>query len=182
MENWKQFDANEVTHSVSHHLLAIYELGREYGGWARVSDIARRLDITRGSVSINLRGIKARGLVVEDDHRQVKLSSKGLKIAHDILAKKTAIKAFLQKVLGLSEEQAEVDSCKIEHLLSAALAERLVHFMKLMLSDDAAARALLGQVRKFKEPCRDGAPCPVCKDRCLLEQLSPVLEGPTEKP
>src|SRR5436190_1570850 len=55
METWKEFDANEVTHSVVHHLMTIHELGQQYGGWARVSDIARHLSITRGSVSINLR-------------------------------------------------------------------------------------------------------------------------------
>src|SRR5262245_19471352 len=50
METWKEFDANELTHSAAHHLVAIYEVGLPYGGWARVSDIARQLDITRGSV------------------------------------------------------------------------------------------------------------------------------------
>ena len=57
METWKEFEANELTHSAAHHLLAIYDVGLAYGGWARVSDIARQLDITRGSVSINLREI-----------------------------------------------------------------------------------------------------------------------------
>src|SRR5580692_10661683 len=37
METWKEFEANELTHSAAHHLLAIYEVGLKYGGWARVS-------------------------------------------------------------------------------------------------------------------------------------------------
>src|SRR5512147_2354464 len=101
METWKEFEANELTHSAAHHLLAIHELGQQYGGWARVSDIARELGITRGSVSINLRNIKTRGLVVEDDHHQVKLSAKGLKIVQGIKAKKAAVKAFLHEVLNV---------------------------------------------------------------------------------
>src|SRR2546425_2603905 len=88
MEVWKEFEANELTHSAAHHLLAIHELGLEYGGWARVSDIARQLGITRGSVSINLRALKKRGLVATDEHRMVKLSPKGLKIAQGVMAKK----------------------------------------------------------------------------------------------
>src|SRR6266436_7933649 len=87
METWKEFEANELTHSAAHHLLAIYELGLEYGGWARVSDIARELGITRGSVSINLRTLKKRGLIVSDEHRMVKLSATGLSTVQAVMAK-----------------------------------------------------------------------------------------------
>lgn len=151
METWKEFDASEVTHSVAHHLLAIHELGRDYGGWARVSDIARQLDITRGSVSINLRSIKKRGLVLEDDHRQVKLSPDGLRIVEGLLAKKTAIHAFLRQVLGVEPSQADVDSCKIEHLLSDATAEHLVQFLRFVLSDEPAAVEAMKRFRQLKE-------------------------------
>ena len=150
METWKEFDANEVTHSVAHHLVAIFEVGREYGGWARVSDIARQLGITRGSVSINLRNIKARGLVVEDGHRQVKLSEQGLKIAQAIMAKKNAVKAFLRDVIHVPETQAEIDSCKVEHLISQSTGENLFCFIEFLTSDDPAARQALSRFRKFK--------------------------------
>ena len=150
-ETWIEFEANEVTHSVAHHLVAIYEVGREYGGWARVSDIARWLGITRGSVSINLRNIKARGLVAEDDRRQVKLSEQGLKIAQAIMAKKAAVKAFLRDVINVPEEQAEIDSCKVEHLISQSTGENLFRFIKFLTSDDPAARQALSQFRKFED-------------------------------
>jgi hypothetical protein len=69
MDTWKEFEANELTHSAAHHLLAIHEVGAAYGGWARVSDIARRLNITRGSVSINLRTLKKHGWVAASGRR-----------------------------------------------------------------------------------------------------------------
>ena len=130
METWKEFDANEVTHSVVHHLMAIHALGQQYGGWARVSDIARRLSITRGSVSINLRTLKKRGYVDTDEHRMVKLSAKGLEIVQAVQSKKAAFKSFLTDVLGVSEHQADVDSCKIEHLISAETSVKLQKFLK----------------------------------------------------
>lgn len=172
VETWKEFDANEVTHSVAHHLLAIHELGRDYGGWARVSDIARRLDITRGSVSINLRSIKERGLVTEDDRRQVKLSAKGLRIVHSLMAKKAAMKAFMRQVLGLAEDDADVDSCKIEHLLSDDMAERLLHLLRFLLSDDAAAVDAMKRFRQFKKECPESKTCPICNGQCLMEELA----------
>jgi Mn-dependent DtxR family transcriptional regulator len=149
-DTWKEFEANEVTHSVAHHLVAIHEVGREYGGWARVSDIARWLGITRGSVSINLRSIKARGLVTEDDHRQVKLSEEGLRITQAIMAKKAAVKAFLRDVINVPEEQAEIDSCKVEHLISHSTGENLMRFIKFLTSDHPAAREALSQFQKFE--------------------------------
>ena len=172
METWKQFDANEVSHSVAHHLMAIHEAGREYGGWARVSDIARRLGITRGSVSINLRNIKARGLASEDEHRQVKLSAQGLKIVRAITAQRAAVKAFLRDAIQVPEEQAEVDSCKIEHLISPASAAKLFHLVRFLTSDDPAARQALRRFRKLEEKCADAETCPICKDSCWVRELS----------
>jgi DtxR family Mn-dependent transcriptional regulator len=171
MKTWKEFEANELTHSAAHHLHAIYELGTEYGGWARVSDIARQLGITRGSVSINLRTLKKRGLVATDEHRMVKLTPEGQHIVQNVAAKKTTVTAFLTEVLGVPQTQAEIDSCKIEHLISAPTSLQLVHFMRFLTSDDPLARKLLDRFRKFQDQCPDSKSCSVCKDRCLIEEL-----------
>ncbi|MCX7915614.1 MAG: metal-dependent transcriptional regulator [Verrucomicrobiae bacterium] len=140
MEVWKEFEANELTHSAAHHLLAIHELGAQYGGWARVSDIARRLAITRGSVSINLRGLKKRGLVESDEHHMVRLSREGEQYVAALIAKKTALRRFLHEVLGVSEMQAEIDSCKIEHLVSEETLNRLTEFLANWNQREASSR------------------------------------------
>jgi Mn-dependent DtxR family transcriptional regulator len=171
MEIWKEFEANELTHSAAHHLLAIHELGLEYGGWARVSDIARQLAITRGSVSINLRTLKKRGLVVTNEHRMVKLSLKGQNVAQGVMAKKATLMAFLTNVLGVPTEQAEIDTCKIEHLISHPTSKRLLHFMRFLISGDPAAQALLARFRDFHDQCPESKTCDVCKGHCLIEEL-----------
>ena len=171
METWKEFEANELTHSAAHHLQTIHELGLEYGGWARVSDIARELGITRGSVSINLRALKKRGLVATDEHRMVKLSATGLKTVQAVMAKKAAVKTFLTDIIGVSEPQAEIDSCKIEHLISKHTGEQLVHFMRFVASDGTRAQDLLARFRKYHAACPDAKNCPVCHGHCLIEEL-----------
>lgn len=143
METWKEFEANELTHSAAHHLQAIYDLGQQYGGWARVSDIARQLGITRGSVSINLRTLKKKGLVEADEHHMVRLSPAGEQIVQAVSAKKAALKAFLHEVLRVSEDQAEIDSCKIEHLISEEARTQLVAFLEFW-----RASALDGKFQK----------------------------------
>lgn len=170
METWKEFEANELTHSAAHHLLAIHDVGSKYGGWARVSDIARKLDITRGSVSINLRALKKRGWVKTDDHHMVALSPEGTKAVHVILAKRVVVKAFLVNVLGVPEPQAEIDSCKVEHLLSDESGHRLVQFMRF-LSSDPGRKKLLTRFRTFDRECPDNRACEVCQGRCLMDEL-----------
>jgi len=175
METWKAFEANELTHSAAHHLLAIHEVGAKYGGWARVSDIARQLDITRGSVSINLRALKKRGWVKTGEHRLVALSPKGLKAVQAIVAKRVVVKAFLTTVLGTTEAEAEIDSCKIEHLISHDTGHRLIQFMRFVTSGDAVAAQLLTRFRRFKQPCPESGTCDVCQGHCLIDDLGHAI-------
>jgi len=175
MDTWKEFEANELTHSAAHHLLAIYEVGLAYGGWARVSDIARQLNITRGSVSINLRALKKRAWVETDDHHLVKLTPKGLKAARPVMAKRVILTAFLSDVLGVSDSQAEIDSCKIEHLISHSTGQRLAQFLRFLTSGDAVARDLVGRFRRFHGDCPKSRTCDMCKGHCLMDELKRAI-------
>jgi DtxR family transcriptional regulator, Mn-dependent transcriptional regulator len=175
MDTWKEFEANELTHSAAHHLFAIHEVGAAYGGWARVSDIARRLNITRGSVSINLRTLKKRGWVETDEHRLVKLSPKGLRVVRSVMAKRVIVKTFLRDILGIPEPQAEIDSCKIEHLISHSTGERLVRFLQFLTSGAPVSRQLLKQFRAFEDVCPKSRTCEVCKGHCLIDELKRAI-------
>jgi Mn-dependent DtxR family transcriptional regulator len=171
MDTWKEFEANELTHSAAHHLLAIDEVGVAYGGWARVSDIARQLNITRGSVSINLRALKKRGWVQTDAHRLVKLTPKGVKATRSVMAKRVVLRAFLSDVLGIPEPQAEIDSCKIEHLISPATGQRLGQFLRFLTSGDAAARDLVRRFRRSRSECPPSRTCDLCNGHCVMDEL-----------
>ncbi len=170
METWKEFDANELSHSAAHHLLATYEVGLPYGGWARVSDIARRLEITRGSVSVTLRLLKRRGLLETDDHHMVRLSDRGLRAAQAVMGKRAVVKAFLSAVLNTPEPQADIDSCKIEHLISDETAQRLARLTRLLTSDDPAAQAFLDRFRGTQPECPEDRNCDVCKGYCPADE------------
>lgn len=175
MPTWKEFDANELTHSAAHHLLAIHEVGLPYGGWARVSDIARELAITRGSVSINLRALKKRGWIETGDHRLVRLSASGLKVVQAVMAKRKVLRAFLRDVLGTSDSQADIDSCKIEHLISDATGQALVRFMRFLASGDSVAKNVLARFRRSHNECPESRTCDVCEGHCLFDELQRAI-------
>jgi len=126
---WKQFEENNITHSAAHHLLAILEL-KEKRGYARVTDVAKHLNITTGSASTNLKSLKAKGLILEDENRFLTLSESGEALAKGVVARKQIFERFLTEVLKVSAEQAEIDACKTEHLISAETARKLERFMK----------------------------------------------------
>jgi DtxR family Mn-dependent transcriptional regulator len=133
MDVWKKFEENNITHSAAHHLLAILEL-REKRGYARVTDVARELNITTGSASINLKSLKAKHLIVEDENKFLALSEEGEALARAVLDRKNIMYEFLVGVLKVNPEQAEIDSCKTEHLISGETARRLKEFTKQHLA------------------------------------------------
>jgi DtxR family transcriptional regulator, Mn-dependent transcriptional regulator len=127
MDVWKEFGENIITHSGAHHLLAILELTNKRG-YARVSDVAKSLHITTGSASTNLKGLKQRGFVTEDENKFLVLSEEGRMLAEGILARRGILQSFFVDVLGVSPEQAEVDACKTEHLLSKETTAKMLEF------------------------------------------------------
>lgn len=137
MDVWKQFEENNLTHSAAHHLLAIMDL-REERGYARVTDVARILNITTGSASTNLKSLKSKGLVVEDENRFLNLSPEGEALARAVVNRKKIFERFLVDVLDVSVTQAEIDACKTEHLISGETARKLKEFMEKHRADAQA--------------------------------------------
>ncbi len=146
MDVWKEFEKNAVTHSVAHHLVAIATLRDEFG-YARVSDVARQLSITRGSASITLKGLKQRGLVIEDARRFLGLSEDGLRIARTIQAKKKVMRRLFVEWLGVDDEQADIDTCKIEHLISGETASAALRMLRFL---EAGGEEVAGFLREFE--------------------------------
>lgn len=171
MDIWKEFDQNIITHSAAHHLMAVDDLMSRFG-YARVSDIARQLNITRGSVSISLKPMKEAELILQDENRHLRLSEKGQRLVDAIKTKRRLIQRLLSDVLGVGEQQAEIDACKMEHLTSNETARQLVAFLRFVDSQSAAVRQFLESWRRFdRESDRGRQGCPTPETRCIADNL-----------
>jgi len=126
---------SDLTHSMVHYLLAIHKL-KESKGYARVTDIALEMGLTKGSVSTALTNLKKRQLVLEDESKFLSLSSSGHEAVHGILSSRTLLYYFLSDIIGVSEEIAHRDSCLMEHLMSEETREKFFNFMKSLCSED----------------------------------------------
>jgi Mn-dependent DtxR family transcriptional regulator len=141
-EVWRAYEENELSHSAAHHLMAIHEL-RTAHGYARVSDIAKHLSITKGSVSTAMKHLKERGYVQEDPNRFLELTVQGLKVVEDTEASRLVVQRFLKDALGMDEDDAMIDACKVEHLISTEARGRLVGFSRVLFSEEPTAKAFL---------------------------------------
>ncbi|MFZ5979251.1 MAG: metal-dependent transcriptional regulator, partial [Candidatus Zixiibacteriota bacterium] len=103
---------------------------------ARGIDVAKYLNITRGSVSVTMSKLKARGFITEDSNRFYRLTAEGLENVELVLNKRSIIRRFFTDVLGLTEDIATIDACKVEHLLSRRSMGKLLCFTDFYLSDN----------------------------------------------
>ncbi|GEM_PF-399174 len=142
MKVWKKFDQQRITHSMAHYLMAIAELIKSQG-YCRVTDVARELEITPGAASVSLKALKKKGWVDEDPNRFLRLSPSGECIAATIHANNKALVSFLIDVLEVSPEQADIDSCKIEHLMSPETRAKLLRFLRFIHGDATEAQRFL---------------------------------------
>lgn len=134
----------EVTHSAAHYLMAIHQLREEYG-YARVTDVAEHLQVTRGAASMAMAHLKRRKLTTEDPRRFLLLTEKGHRTVHDLERNYEVLRQFLETVLGLPEDVAHADACKMEHLLSMETGRRLLWLIERVMIKPK----LMGEIRSI---------------------------------
>ncbi|KYH37063.1 MAG: Mn-dependent transcriptional regulator [Candidatus Bathyarchaeota archaeon B24] len=117
--------------TVENYLETIYLISKRKG-YARVSDISTALKVKAPTVTEMVQKLADRGLVrYERYKRDIRLTSKGEEKAKRVIERHRILKAFLQ-VLGVSEEVAEEDACRIEHYIHPETLERLSKFIEFV--------------------------------------------------
>lgn len=86
-------------------------------GYVRSIDIAHQLSFTKASVSVAMKSFREQEYITVDSGGNIELTKKGLDIAERIYERHQIIASVLM-ALGVDEETAYTDSCKIEHDIS----------------------------------------------------------------
>lgn len=86
-------------------------------GYVRSIDIAKELGYSKPSVSRAVSLLRENGYIGLDPNGMILLTDKGLEIAQSIYDRHKCLTIFL-KDLGVSEETAQEDACRIEHVIS----------------------------------------------------------------
>ncbi len=114
--------------------MSLYESGENYletilvlknkYGYVRSIDIARELGYSKPSVSRAVNVLKNDGYITFDPNGMILLTQKGTEVAEKIYHKHNVISNYLMSI-GVSEETAKNDACKIEHVISEESFERI---------------------------------------------------------
>lgn len=96
----------------------------ESKGEVRSIDIAAGLGVSKPSVSVAMKQLRENGYIQMDQSNLITLTDAGLTIARKVYNRHKTITRFLMQ-LGVDEETAKEDACKIEHDLSPATFEAI---------------------------------------------------------
>ena len=105
-----------ITASVADYLEAIMMLQKEKS-YVRSIDIANHFGYSRPTVSQTLKSFRAKGYVEVDEDGHVSLTALGREIAQTTYEKHLVLTGLLTAI-GVSEETAKEDACKLEHDIS----------------------------------------------------------------
>ena len=89
----------------------------EEKGYARSVDIAMGLGVSKPSVSVAMKQLREGGYIVMDKDNYISLTDTGKEIAHRIYERHKVLTRMLT-MIGVDEQTAENDACKVEHDIS----------------------------------------------------------------
>lgn len=112
-----------IYESAEDYLEAILIL-RERQGSVRSIDVVHQLELTKPSVSVAMKRFRENGYIEMDGDGFITLLPPGEEIAQRIYGRHKMLTRFL-RLLGVSEENAAADACKMEHDLSDETFEKI---------------------------------------------------------
>ena len=98
-------------------------------GRIRAVDIVNELDFARPSVSVAMKKLREKGHVDIDGEGTITLTESGFSIAKKMYERHTMLTEFLTK-LGVDEQTASDDACRIEHVISQQTFEKIREHME----------------------------------------------------
>ncbi len=118
----------QIKESAENYLEAILMIKKEKGN-VRSIDVANHLNFTKPSVSVAMKSFREEGYVTMDNDGSINLTQKGMEIAEKVYERHEVIaKALI--ALGIEEEVAYEDSCKIEHDISQQTFDKIKEHLK----------------------------------------------------
>lgn len=97
----------------------------------RSVDISEHMGYSKPSVSRAVGLLKKGGYIVVDKDGYITLTPSGLEVAHKIYERHTVLSSMLT-MLGVDEETAAEDACRLEHAISDQSFEAIKKYMETL--------------------------------------------------
>ncbi len=136
---------------------------------ARAKDIADRLQVSSASVTGALRLLAEKELINYAPYDIITLTSKGRKVAQDVVHRHKMLRDFFVKILAVDETEAEVSACKMEHGVSEAILDRMTRFIEFLETCPRGGHKWLEEFESFCEHGKELKRCEECLRQCIEE-------------
>ena len=110
------------------YLESIYVLSRK-GGYVRSIDISEYMGYSKPSVSRAVNLLKTGGYIIMDEENYITLTPSGPEIAEKIYNRHNILSEMLV-MMGVSEEVAAEDACRMEHAICDETYEAIKNFVE----------------------------------------------------
>ncbi|MEX2196771.1 MAG: metal-dependent transcriptional regulator [Thermoleophilaceae bacterium] len=117
--------AGATSHAVQDYTKAIYSLERRSGSAVSTNALAERLGVSPASASAMVKRLDAIGMVRHEPYRGVRLTTKGMRVALEVLRHHRLLEAYLAEELGMPWDRVHKEAEVLEHVLSEEL-EQLI--------------------------------------------------------
>ncbi|MDE6863856.1 MAG: metal-dependent transcriptional regulator [Eubacterium sp.] len=113
----------KIHESAENYLETILMIKNKKGS-VRSIDIANELDFSKPSVSVAMKNLRGNGFIDVDSNGYITLLDKGQEIAEKMYERHTTLSKWLIS-LGVPEDIAVEDACRIEHIISVETFEAI---------------------------------------------------------
>lgn len=123
----------KLSSSLEEYLKTIYIL-ENTEKQVRITDIAKKLGISKPSVNRAVNTLKELQLINYESYGDIVLTLAGSKEAQDILKRYSTLKIFLEEILEVPKEVAKEEAKAMKHAISEETAKKLETYIENILN------------------------------------------------
>ncbi len=122
----------KLSSSLEEYLKTIYIL-ETTEKQVRVTDIAKKIGISKPSVNKALNNLKDIKLIEYESYGDIVLTSQGIETAKDIIKRYSTLKLFLTEILEVNKDIAEEEAKSMKHAISEDTVKKLKRYINKIL-------------------------------------------------
>lgn len=138
----------KITASLEDYLEAIYNITRKKKV-VKAIEIANALDVKKSSVTEALQNLSKRELIYYAPYEPISLTSKGEALAIEVVKKHESLRVFIEDILGLENKEARENACRMEHVISEKLYDKMVEFTEIIKNYSSSNSEFSSILQKF---------------------------------
>lgn len=118
----------ESRESTEMYLETVFLLQNSHGH-AHGVDIAKKLGVSKASVTKAMKKLQAEGLVDRESYGAITLTESGEEFSRSIYGKHRVIYAYLMHSLNITDKEASENACRMEHSVSDELLDCMKEYL-----------------------------------------------------